>query len=162
MRQGKRAKVSAGLLMYRWLRGQLEVFLVHPGGPFFARKDDGCWSIPKGEVEEGDGLLETALREFEEETGLTPSGEMIPLGEVRQKGGKVVHAWAFAGDWEENRPLVCNTFSMEWPPGSGEQREFAEIDRAAFFDLEPARRKINQAQAAFLDAAVAKLAPTKS
>jgi predicted NUDIX family NTP pyrophosphohydrolase len=162
MKQGKRAKVSAGLLMYRWRGGQLEVFLVHPGGPFFARKDDGWWSIPKGEVEEGHGLLETALREFEEETGLTPGGEMMPLGEVRQKGGKIVHAWAFAGEWEENRPLVCNTFSMEWPPRSGEQREFAEIDRAAFFALETARRKINQAQAAFLDVLVAKLASDRS
>jgi predicted NUDIX family NTP pyrophosphohydrolase len=158
MTQSKRAKVSAGLLMYRARAGALEVFLAHPGGPFFAKKDEGWWSIPKGEIEEGDGPLETALREFEEETGLRPGGEMIPLGEVRQKGGKLVHAWAFEGDWEEGRALVCNTFSMEWPPGSGRRQEFAEIDRVAFFDLETARRKMNQAQAAFLDALAAKLA----
>ncbi len=162
MTTGKRAKVSAGLLMFRRRAGRLEVFLAHPGGPFFARKDDGWWSIPKGEIEEGDAPLATALREFEEETGLRPEGEMIALGEVKQKGGKVVHAWAFEGDWADGRTLVCNTFSMEWPSGSGQKREFAEIDRVAFFDLETARRKMNQAQSAFLDVLRAKLAPAAS
>ncbi len=157
MTQGRRAKVSAGLLMFRWRGGQLEVFLAHPGGPFFAKKDDGWWSIPKGEIEEGEQPLPAALREFEEETGLKPAGEMLPLGQVRQKGGKTVHAWAFQGDWDEGRAVVCNTFSMEWPPGSGQQREFAEIDRAAFFGLETARRKMRQAQTAFLDVLVTKL-----
>jgi predicted NUDIX family NTP pyrophosphohydrolase len=159
MAEGKRAKVSAGLLMFRRRCGALEVFLAHPGGPFFARKDDGAWSIPKGEIEEGDGPLETALREFEEETGIKPGVELIALGEVKQKGGKVVHAWAFEGDRDESQPLVCNTFSLEWPPGSGGRQEFPEIDRASFFDLETARRKLNQAQVAFLDALRARVQP---
>ena len=153
----KRAKVSAGLLMYRRRGAELEVFLAHPGGPFFARKDAGAWSIPKGEVEPGEELLATAVREFEEETGI-PAGEpRIPLGEVKQKGGKVVHAWAFEGDWPEGATLRSNTFSLEWPPGSGRVQSFPEIDRAELFGLAVARAKINAAQAVFLDRLVQKL-----
>lgn len=150
-RRAKSGKVSAGLLMYRRKGGQLKVFLVHPGGPFFARKDEGVWSIPKGEVEEGDELLPTAVREFEEETGIRPTGEQVPLGAVRQRAGKTVHAWAFEGDYDPTRPIRSNTFRMEWPPRSGRMREFPEVDRAAFYDLVTAKRKINPAQAAFID-----------
>ncbi len=155
----KRARVSAGLLMYRRRGGELEVFLAHPGGPFFARKDAGAWSIPKGEVEPGEELLATARREFEEETGIHPGEPLIPLGEVKQKGGKVVHAWAFEGDWPEGSRLRSNTFELEWPPGSGRVQVLPEIDRAELFGLATAREKINPAQAAFLDRLVAALAP---
>jgi predicted NUDIX family NTP pyrophosphohydrolase len=144
-------KVSAGLLMYHRLGGVVQVFLAHPGGPFFARKDDGVWSIPKGEIEGADEPVATARREFEEETGITAEGELVPLGWVRQKGGKVVHAWAFAGALPPGWVLRSNTFQMQWPPGSGRVQEFPEIDRAQFFDVEIARRKILSAQAAFLD-----------
>lgn len=157
MPTAKRPRVSAGLLMYRRSGGALEVFLAHPGGPFFAKKDAGVWSIPKGEIEEGDDALETARREFREETGIPPGAELLPLGTVRQKGGKLVHAWAFAGDVEQGQPCASNTFTIEWPPGSGRRCEFPEIDRVAFFDLETARRKINPAQAAFIDRLVALL-----
>jgi predicted NUDIX family NTP pyrophosphohydrolase len=151
-------KVSAGLLMYRRRAGGLEVFLAHPGGPFFARKDEGAWSIPKGEVEPGEELLATALREFEEETGIPPGQPLIPLGEIKQKGGKVVHAWAFEGDWPAGAVLRSNSFSLEWPAGSGRFQEYPEIDRAELFDLATARRKVNAAQAAFLDRLVEVLA----
>jgi predicted NUDIX family NTP pyrophosphohydrolase len=147
----KRAKVSAGLLMYRRRGDELEVFLAHPGGPFFAKKDAGAWSIPKGEVEPGEELLATALREFEEETGIQPSAPLHALGEVKQKGGKIVHAWAFEGDWPAGSVLRSNTFELEWPPGSGRVQVLPEIDRVAFFALAVAREKINPAQAAFLD-----------
>lgn len=145
-------KESAGLLMYRLREGALEVFLVHPGGPFFARKDAGAWTIPKGEPEPGESLEQTARREFEEETGLTPGEPLLPLDSIRQKGGKVVHAWAFAGDWTEEQGLRTNTFQLEWPPRSGHKREFPEVDRAAFFTLPAAREKINPAQIPFLEA----------
>lgn len=147
----KRSKRSAGLLMYRRRGEAIEVFLVHPGGPFYARKDDGVWSVPKGELSEGEEPLAAAIREFEEETGIHPAGPFEPLGEVRQRGGKIVEAWAFAGNWNERQPIHSNTFMMEWPPRSGRMQEFPEIDRAAFFDLPTARQKINPAQAAFLD-----------
>jgi predicted NUDIX family NTP pyrophosphohydrolase len=144
-------KVSAGLLMYHRLGGVVQVFLAHPGGPFFARKDDGAWSIPKGEIEGADDPEATARREFEEETGITPRGELVPLGWVKQKGGKVVHAWAFAGALPPGWVLRSNTFQMQWPPGSGRVQDFPEIDRARFFDVETARRKILSAQATFID-----------
>jgi len=147
---------SAGLLMFRRRPGGIEVFLVHPGGPFFARKDDGAWSIPKGEIEPGEEPLAVARREFAEETGRAVEqcggrGEFLPLGSARQKAGKTVHAWAFEGDWPEGEAPSSNTFSMEWPPRSGRSREFPEIDRAEFFPLERARAKIQPAQGAFLD-----------
>ncbi len=141
-----RARLSAGLLLYRRRNG-LEVFLVHPGGPFFRNKDDGAWSLPKGEVEEGDEPLATALREFSEETSFEPpSGDLLPLGEVRQKGGKRVVAWAVEGDCDPGRAR-SNLFEMEWPPRSGQKQSFPEVDRAAFFSLELALRKLNPAQA---------------
>lgn len=152
-------RVSAGLLMYRVQNGKLQVLLVHPGGPFFKNKDDGAWSIPKGEIEPGDELLATATREFEEEIGIVPAGPFIALAPVKQRGGKVVHAWAFEGDCDPST-VISNTFSMEWPPRSGKQVEFPEIDRANFFDVPIAKRKINQAQVALIDelARITKLA----
>ena len=147
----KRSKVSAGLLMFRRKHRKLEVFLAHPGGPFWAKKDDGAWSIPKGEIEGEGDLLETALREFEEETGIRPEGEFLPLGAVNQRGGKTIHAWAFEGDHDESSPIRSNTFNMEWPPRSGRIQEFPEIDKACFFELDAARKKINPAQAELID-----------
>ena len=144
------AKTSAGLLMYRFRGGTMEVLLVHPGGPFWRKKDEGAWSVPKGEVESGEELLATARREFHEELGLEAAGNFIPLTPIRQKGGKVVHAWAFQGDCDP-AAIRGNTFTTEWPPKSGRAMEFPEVDKAAFFDLEAARRKINPAQAALLD-----------
>ena len=146
-----RRKQSAGLLMYR-RRGELEVLLVHPGGPFWARRDDGAWTIPKGEIETSnqEEALATARREFQEETGMVPEGPFVALTPVQQKGGKVVHAWAFAGDCDP-ATLTSNTFTMEWPPRSGKFAEFPEVDRAGFFGLAEARVKLNPAQVAWLD-----------
>lgn len=144
------AKRSAGILMYRRREGRLEVFLVHPGGPLWARKDLGCWSIPKGEFEAGEEPIEAARREFEEETGVRPEGSLAPLSPVRQKSGKTVRAWALEGDCDPSR-LRSNTFSMVWPPRSGALAEFPEVDRAGWFGLQEARAKINEAQRAFLD-----------
>ena len=129
--------------------GGLEVFLVHPGGPFWRKKDLGAWSIPKGEYQEDESPLDAARREFEEETGIQPKGEFMALGEVRQSGGKVVSAWAFEGDCDPGT-IQSNMFSMEWPPRSGEMQEFAEIDRAEWFTIAAAREKILKAQAEFL------------
>jgi predicted NUDIX family NTP pyrophosphohydrolase len=137
--------------MFRQKAGALEVLLVHPGGPFFARKDNGAWTIPKGEASSGEDLLTRAQIEFEEELGIRPSGNWIELGSIKQKGGKTVHAWAFAGDLPDCFQLKSNTFEMEWPPRSGNRKQFPEIDRAAFFPDEIARQKINPAQIAFLD-----------
>ncbi len=144
------AKTSAGLLPFRWRGGRLEVFLVHHGGPFWAKKDDGAWSIPKGEAEAGESLLEVAVREFLEETGFAASEPFTDLETVRQSGGKVVQAWAFQADFDPAR-LRSNEFSMEWPPRSGRMRSFPEIDRGAWFDLREARSKILKAQTPFLD-----------
>ena len=149
--KAKRSKLSAGLLMFRLKEGKLQVFLVHPGGPFWARKDEGAWSIPKGEVQENEPLLETAIREFEEEIGVSVKGEFLELGSIKQRGGKTVHAWAFEGDYNESQPIKSNMFTMEFPPGSGKMREFPEIDKACFFDLEEAKRKINAAQVEFIE-----------
>ena len=141
-------KVSAGLVMYR-LRTTWEVLLVHPGGPFFRNKDAGAWSIPKGEPAPDEDLLAAAKREFHEETGIEPTGEFIPLAPIKQKGGKTVHAWAFLGDCDP-AAIRSNTVSMEWPPRSGRQVQFPEVDRAAFFDLATAGEKINSAQVSLL------------
>lgn len=143
--------------MYRLIDGKLAVFLAHPGGPFFAKRDDGVWSIPKGLVDRGEDRLQAAIREFREETGIAPQGEFIPLGTITQKSGKVVHAWAFEGDWDARSPITSNRFSLEWPPGSGRRQEFPEIDRAGFFPLALARQKMVAAQAALLDRLLAHL-----
>jgi predicted NUDIX family NTP pyrophosphohydrolase len=144
------AKKSAGLLLYRDGTKGVEVLLVHPGGPFWARKDEGAWSIPKGEFEDGEDPLSAAQREFEEETGTRASGEFLALQPIKQPGGKLVYAWAVHADFDPST-LRSNTFSMEWPPRSGRRSEFPEIDRAAWFGLEEARRKILKGQAGFLD-----------
>jgi predicted NUDIX family NTP pyrophosphohydrolase len=144
-------KISAGLLMYRVRSGSTEVLLIHPGGPFWRKKDDGAWSLPKGEVAAGEDPLEAARREFREETGLDPQGNFLPLGEVVQKSGKLVRAWAFKGDCDP-ASLRSNTFTIEWPPRSGKMQEFPEIDKGQFFALEEARKKINTAQVSFIDA----------
>jgi len=147
--------------MYRIRGGRIEVFLAHPGGPFFAKKDKGAWSIPKGLVESGEDALETAKREFEEETGILPSGPFLPLGSVKLKSGKVVHAWAFRHQEDPPEKIRSNTFKLQWPPRSGKIREFPEIDRAAFFPLSEAREKINPGQVPFLDRLKEALSRTK-
>ncbi|MCC7423521.1 MAG: NUDIX domain-containing protein [Planctomycetaceae bacterium] len=144
------ARVSAGLLMYRRRSGRCEILLVHPGGPFFRNKDAGHWTIPKGEADEGESLLATARREFEEEIGVNPDGPFTPLNPVKQKGGKVVHAWAVEGECDP-KAIRPNNFTIEWPPRSGKQASFPEIDRAEFFEIAAARMMINPAQSSFLD-----------
>jgi predicted NUDIX family NTP pyrophosphohydrolase len=142
---------SAGILLHRRGQAGLEVLLVHPGGPFWAKKDAGAWSIPKGEHDDTEDAQACALREFAEETGSAPTpGELTDLGEVRQKSGKVVRAWALAGDLDPET-VRSNSFELEWPPRSGRRQAFPEVDRAGWFGLEEAREKINPAQAAFLD-----------
>jgi len=143
-------RVSAGLLMYRIHDGRLQVLLAHPGGPFFKNKDDGTWTIPKSEIEPGEDLLEAAKREFKEETGVTPTSPFIALRPIKQKGGKIVHAWAFKGNCDSSA-IVSNTFTTEWPPKSGRQMEFPEMDRAEFFDVPAARRKIKAGQEALIE-----------
>ena len=144
------AKRSSGILLYR-RTPSIEVLLVHPGGPFWAKKDLGAWSIPKGEHDDAEEALACALREFEEETGTRPDeGELADLGTVRQKSGKVVQAYALEGDLDADA-IRSNTFTIEWPPRSGRQSEFPEVDRAQWFTLDEARERINPAQAAFLD-----------
>ena len=155
----KRTRISAGLLLFR-RNDIIEVLLAHPGGPFFARKDDGVWTIPKGEVQPGEDLLTRAQIEFEEELGVKSPGNYIPLGSIKQKGGKTVHAWAVEGDLPEPFELKSNLFEMEYPPRSGQLKQFTEIDRAQFFSEQIARRKINPAQVAFLDRLLATLQPT--
>ncbi|HEY4740661.1 MAG TPA: NUDIX domain-containing protein [Candidatus Acidoferrales bacterium] len=147
---------SAGLLMFRRRPSELEILLVHPGGPFWRKKDLGAWSIPKGEYMEGETALGAAKREFEEETGIKPIGEFIPLDEIRQPSGKIITAWAFEGDCSP-KEIRSNLFTMEWPPKSGKTQEFPEIDRAAWFSLEDARARILKGQLGFLDRLVARL-----
>ncbi len=142
---------SAGLLLYRHRDGQREVLLVHPGGPFWRKRDDGAWSIPKGEAGAGEALADVARREFEEELGVPPpAGPLHSLGSVRQRGGKLVEAWALAGDLEVTE-IRSNSVEVEWPPRSGRVQTFPEVDRAEWFDLVTARRKLLEAQAAFID-----------
>ena len=144
-------RISAGLIMYRIKEGNLEVFLAHPGGPYFHKKDDGHWSIPKGEPDVEEDLLITAMREFKEETGITPIGDFIPLGSIVQKGGKEVTAWAFEADLPKNYQHECNIFEEEWPPHSGEFKEFPEVDKVAFFTIDEAKQKIKAAQFPLID-----------
>ena len=144
------AKRSAGILVYRRRSGTVEVLLVHPGGPYWVRKDAGAWTIPKGEIGEAEDALVAARRELHEETGLDLEGEFVPLAPIRQRSGKMVLAWAIEGDCDA-ATVTSNTFSMEWPPKSGQQQDFPEVDRAAWFTIPEARGKILAAQAPLLD-----------
>jgi predicted NUDIX family NTP pyrophosphohydrolase len=148
-----RSRISAGLVMFRRRNNQVEVLLAHPGGPLFSHKDDGIWTIPKGEATPGEDLLTRAQIEFEEEVGFRPEGvlDWIALGWIKQKGGKIVHAWAFEGDLPQLFEVKSNLFEMEWPPRSGKRKMFPEVDQARFFSEEVARRKIKPAQALLLD-----------
>jgi predicted NUDIX family NTP pyrophosphohydrolase len=145
----RKADVSAGILVYRETNAKLEVLLAHPGGPFWARKDAGAWTIPKGLAEPGADLLATAEREFTEETGFVAEGPFVPLAAVRQTSGKIVHAFACRGDFDSTK-LISNMFEIEWPPRSGQRRQFPEVDRAAWFDLATAREKLIAYQRPFL------------
>jgi predicted NUDIX family NTP pyrophosphohydrolase len=144
------AKTSAGLLLYRTLGERVQVFLVHLGGPFWSKKDLGAWSIPKGEYTPDEDPFAAAQREFTEETGCVASGKFIPLTPIKQPAGKIIHAWAVRGDCDPTA-IRSNTFSIEWPPKSGRQREFPEVDRAGWFGLKEAREKIMKGQMGFLD-----------
>jgi predicted NUDIX family NTP pyrophosphohydrolase len=143
------AKQSAGILMFRRTQLRPEVLLAHPGGPFWARKDEGAWSIPKGLYEEGEDPLAAACREFEEETGCVPNGDFIALGAFKQPGGKTITAWALEGEFDV-AGFKSNLFSMEWPPRSGRTRQFPEVDRIAWFEPGEAKRKILKGQAPIL------------
>jgi predicted NUDIX family NTP pyrophosphohydrolase len=148
---------SAGLLLYRRKKSGVEVLLAHPGGPFWQRKDEGAWTVPKGLIGTGEPALTAARREFFEETGHSPDGEVLALGEAKQPGGKTVHVWAAQGDWDAAL-LRSNMFELEWPPRSGRRQSFPEIDRAEWFSLEAARIKILKGQAVFLDRLLEKMA----
>jgi predicted NUDIX family NTP pyrophosphohydrolase len=141
--------------MFRQRGRELEFLLVHPGGPFFIHKDDGAWTIPKGEAAPDEDLLTRARIEFSEELGFEADGDWLALGSIKQKGGKTVHAWAFEGDLPGDFTLGCNSFEIEWPPHSGKHQSFPEVDRAEFFTEAISRKKINPAQAAFLDRLIA-------
>lgn len=157
-----RSAVSAGLLLYRHRNGKIEVLLIHPGGPFFRRRDEGAWSIPKGECSADETLLSGALREFEEELGApAPQPPFISLGDVRQAGGKTVHAWAARGEFDVDR-LSSNTFELEWPPRSGRTQQFPEVDRAGWFGIDSAHRMLLPAQRAFIDRLMAAVAEKPS
>jgi predicted NUDIX family NTP pyrophosphohydrolase len=150
------AKRSAGLVIYRRRDSGIEVFLVHPGGPFWMKKDIGAWSIPKGEYDESEDALTAAKREVEEETGAKVEGNFLALGEVRQRGGKIVTAWAIEADVDE-RSVKSNTFSLEWPPRSGRIQEFPEVDRGGWFTVASARTKLVTGQIAFIERLLEKL-----
>jgi predicted NUDIX family NTP pyrophosphohydrolase len=143
-------KTSAGILFYRIRQDELEVLLVHPGGPFWSRKDEGAWSVPKGEVELNEDLLEGAKREVKEELGIEAEGIAIELNPLKQKSGKIVHCWAMRQDVDTSK-IISNNFELEWPPGSGKKMEFPEVDRAAWFDLINARKKILPGQISFIN-----------
>ena len=149
-RRPRRPNLSAGLLLFRRRAGALELFLAHPGGPFWRERDAGAWTIPKGVVDPGEALLDAARREFEEETGIRPEEPFLPLGSVRQKAGKVVHAWAWEGDADPER-VTSNSARAEWPPSSGRWITYPEVDRCAWFDPAAARARINPAQAELID-----------
>jgi predicted NUDIX family NTP pyrophosphohydrolase len=149
-------KRSAGLLLYRRRQGEVEVLLVHPGGPFWAKKDEGAWSIPKGEYDPEEDPLDAAWREFKEETNCETAGDPLSLGSLKQPSGKIVQAWALEGDCDA-AAIRSNTFTLEWPPKSGRNQEFPEVDKAAWFSLKAARSKILQGQVGFLDELEGKL-----
>lgn len=150
------AKQSAGILLYRINNNNLQIFLVHPGGPFWKNKDAGAWSVPKGEFLDDEDALLAARREFQEETGSGIDGHFIKLKPVKQKSGKTIHAWAVEGDINETS-IISNTFSLEWPPKSGKITEVPEIDKAGWFNVETAKEKINEAQAGLIDELAATL-----
>lgn len=145
--------LAAGLLMCRVFNNALQYFIVHPGGPYYKNKEHGVWSIPKGIPEEGEDLMQTARREFFEETGIKPAPPYFDIGTVKQKGGKEVHAWAFAGTWDHEMGITCNSFSLEWPPHSGKKVEFPEVDKASWVDRTEAIALIIPEQIPFLDRA---------
>ena len=150
MSRPTRPNVSAGLLLFRRTPAGLELFIAHPGGPFWKDRDVGAWTIPKGIVEAGEDLLDAAQREFEEETSIRPTGPFIPLGSIRQKAGKTIHAWGFEGD-ADPATIASNTMRTEWPRGSGRWIEFPEVDRCGWFDPVSAKEKMNPAQAELID-----------
>jgi len=149
-------KKSAGILMYRFREMKLQVFLVHPGGPFWARKDKAAWSIPKGEFDDLEAPLEAAKREFQEETGISVTGDFIDLGEVKQPGRKIIYVWAVEGDCDP-AAIKSNTFEMQWPPKSGKYKSFPEVDRAGWFSLGAAREKLHKGQVVLIDRLAEKL-----
>jgi predicted NUDIX family NTP pyrophosphohydrolase len=151
------SRVSAGLLMYRFKNGDLQIFLAHPGGPLYQKKDDGYWTIPKGEPPAGELLLDAAEREFEEETGLKPQGPYLELGSITQKGGKEVYGWAFEGNPDPSQPIRSNLFEMQWPPRSGRVQLFPEVDRAQFFSLPEGKKKLKSAQWPLVERLMAQL-----
>jgi len=153
-------KTSAGLLLYRRCP-ELEVFLVHPGGPFWTRKDAGAWSIPKGEIEDGEDPLQAAKREFTEETGFTISGEVRSLDPLKQPSGKIIYAWAIEADYDPGQ-IRSNLFSLEWPPKSGKMQQYPEVDRAAWFNISEARNKILAGQVGFIEQLIAVLGINRS
>ncbi len=155
------AKLSAGILMFRKPNSRVQVFLVHPGGPFWRNKDAGAWSLPKGEYAQGEDPLQAARREFAEETGFALEGTFLPLGEVKQPGGKTISAWAIEGDCSPD-DLQSNTFSLEWPPKSGRQQQFPEVDRGEWFSMNEARTRILKGQIPLLDRLVALLESSHS
>jgi len=149
-------KKSAGILMYRFREMKLQVFLVHPGGPFWARKDKAAWSIPKGEFDDLEAPLEAAKREFQEETGMPVTGDFINLGEIKQPGRKIIYVWAVEGDCDP-AAIKSNTFEMQWPPKSGKYKSFPEVDRAGWFSLGAAREKLHKGQVVLIDRLAEKL-----
>jgi len=152
------SRKSAGLLIYRRRGVELEVFLVHPGGPLWKKKDLGAWSIPKGEIASGEDPLEAALRELREETGISVTGEFVPLPSIRQRGGKTVHAWLIEADFEPSE-VKSNTLVVEWPRGSGKLQSFPEVDRAEWFPIDVAREKMLESQRPLLDQLLSRVSP---
>ena len=143
--------------MYKLEMKELKLFLAHPGGPYYRNKDEGSWTIPKGLVENDEDPLATAIREFEEETGIQPQGNFIPLDTVKYNNGKLLHGYAFAGSWDESQGINSNVFEIEWPPRTGKRQSFPEIDRASFFELETAKIKIHPVQLDFIERLLKKL-----
>jgi predicted NUDIX family NTP pyrophosphohydrolase len=156
--RSRRTRVSAGLLMYRFRDGELEVFIAHPGGPWFPGRHYDVWTIPKGELEPGEDAFSAAVREFQEEVGIAPQGPYFELGSIRQKGGKTVHAWAFEGDYDDAQPLRSNKVDIEWPPGSGQWDRWPEIDEVGFYSIEAARERLKLTQHPLLERLVSNLA----
>jgi len=150
------SKKSAGILLYRFTNKVIEFFLIHPGGPFFIKKDLGGWSVPKGEFDESENSFDAAIREFKEEVGVDLSGKAITLSPIKQKGGKEVFAWAMKGDLDPQN-ILSNTFTIEWPPKSGKFRDYPEVDKGDWFDYDAAKQKINPAQIPFIEELIKKL-----